>query len=271
MKGPAGEASEVVPCMNVRDASVGYGAKRVLEHFNVDIVPGSVVCLLGPNGVGKTTLFKSILGLQPILGGGVTLDGEDALKMPRRDFARKVAYVPQTHQAPFAFYVRDVVAVGRSSHVGMFSRPGAADYEIVKEVLDELGIGELADRVYTELSGGERQMILIARALAQQPEYLFMDEPTSNLDFGNLVSLVRLAKELARDRGLGVVMTTHNPNHLFMCEGTGVLILPHSRYLYGTADEILTDANMREAYGIRVDIMDVDARVGYEKICVPVL
>lgn len=115
MKGPAGEASEVVPCMNVRDASVGYGAKRVLEHFNVDIVPGSVVCLLGPNGVGKTTLFKSVLGLQPILGGSVTLDGEDALKMPRRDFARIVAYVPQAHQAPFAFYVRDVVAVGRSS------------------------------------------------------------------------------------------------------------------------------------------------------------
>lgn len=162
--------------------------------------------------------------------------------------------------------VRDVVAVGRFSHVGMVSCPGAADYEIVEEMLDELGIGELADRVYTELSGGERQMVLIARALAQQPEYLFMDEPTSNLDFGNQVSLVRLAKELARDRGLGVVMTTHNPSHLFMCEDDGVLILPHSRYLYGTADEILTDENMREAYGIRVDIMDVDGAL--EKILI---
>lgn len=110
----------------------------------------------------------------------------------------------------------------------MFSHPGAADYEIVEGVLDELGIGKLADRVCTELSGGERQMVLIARALAQQPEYLFMDEPTSNLDFGNQVSLVRLAKELARDRGLGVVMTTHNPNHLFMCESAGVLISPRA-------------------------------------------
>lgn len=124
--------------------------------------------------------------------------------------------------------VRDVVAVGRSSRVGMFSHPGAADYEIVEGVLDELGIGKLADRVYTELSGGERQMVLIARALAQQPEYLFMDEPTSNLDFGNQVSLVRLAKELARDRGLGVVMTTHNPNHLFMCESAGVRTSPRA-------------------------------------------
>lgn len=110
----------------------------------------------------------------------------------------------------------------------MFSHPGAADYEIVEGVLDELGIGKLADRVYTELSDGERQMALIARALAQQPEYLFMDAPTSNLDFGNQVSLVRLAKELTRDRGLGVVMTTHNPNHLFMCESAGVRISPRA-------------------------------------------
>lgn len=257
--------------MELRDVRVGYGKRVVLDNFNADVVAGRVLCLLGPNGVGKTTLFKSALGLQPILGGTVTIDGRDALAMDRRQFAQEVAYVPQAHQAPFAFYVRDVVAVGRVSHVGFFSKPCDKDYAIVDEVLDQLGISKLADRVYTELSGGERQMVLIARALAQKPRFLFMDEPTSNLDFGNQVAVVQLAKKLARENGLGVVMTTHNPNHLLMCEGDGVLILPGSRYRYGTADQILTDENLHEAYGIHVEMLDVNPGVGYTRTCCPVL
>lgn len=257
--------------MKICDVAVGYGGKSVLEHFNAEVATGRVLCLLGPNGVGKTTLFKSVLGLQPVLSGTVVIDGEDALAMERRLFAHKVAYVPQAHQTPFAFYVRDVVAVGRVSRIGLFSKPGEEDYDVVDCVLDELVIRNLADRVYTELSGGERQMVLIARALAQQPRFLFMDEPTSNLDFGNQVAIVKLAKELAVKRGLAVVMTTHNPNHLLMCEGDGVLILPENRYLYGGADEILTDENLHEAYGIHVDILDLDRRVGYERTCVPFL
>ncbi len=257
--------------MELRNLSVGYGNRVVLSGFNADVVTGRVLCLLGPNGVGKTTLFKSVLGLQPVLGGSVTIGGRDALAMNRREFARRVAYVPQAHQAPFAFYVRDVVAVGRVSHVGFFSKPHDNDYAIVEEVLEELGIADLADRVYTELSGGERQMVLIARALAQKPRFLFMDEPTSNLDFGNQVAVVQLAKKLAHENGLGVVMTTHNPNHLLMCEGDGVLILPGSRYRYGTADEILTDENLHDAYGIHVEMLDVDSSAGYTKTCCPVL
>ncbi|MBC2890396.1 ABC transporter ATP-binding protein [Gordonibacter massiliensis (ex Traore et al. 2017)] len=256
--------------LEVRDLACGYGGRRVVEGFSMRVGAGDVHCLLGPNGVGKTTLFKTVLGLLPRLAGSVLLDGREVDGLSAREFARAVAYVPQAHTPPFAFNVRDVVVMGRLAHLGPFAAPGRADYEAADDALAQLGIGRLADRVYTELSGGERQMALIARAVAQSPRFLMMDEPTANLDFGNQAEVLGAAKRLAAG-GMGVVMTTHVPDHLFQCEAEGTLMLRDGRYVKGGADAVLTPENLRDAYGIEVMVLDASWRGRGVRFCRPVV
>lgn len=256
--------------LDIQNISCGYGKKTVIRNFSARVESGGVFCLLGPNGVGKTTLFKTILRLLPPVSGQIYLDGKNISDYTDMEFARKVAYVPQAHTPPFAFSVRDVVVMGRISHMGAFSSPSKKDYETADQVLQELGIWRLRERAYTELSGGERQMVLIARALAQEPMFLMMDEPTSNLDFGNQVSVLRTVCRLAR-KGLGILMTTHFPEHMAQCNAKGVLILRDGRYIFGNSDIILTPENLRDAYGIEALIMDVENKGAKIKICQPLL
>lgn len=245
------DACDADRMLAVRGASVGYNGHAVLDHVSLTVAPGQIHCLLGRNGVGKTTLFRSILGFLPLLSGTVTVDGRDASQLSDRALSHVVAYVPQAGENPFAFSVRDVVALGRLSRMGVFSSPSKGDREVVGSVLARLGIEYLADRPLTELSGGERQMVLIARAVAQEPEYLMMDEPTAALDLGNQAQVLRCARELA-DSGLGILMTTHDPDQLRMLEASGALIMPDGTYLTGSADELLARDNLERAYGCRV-------------------
>lgn len=241
--------------LSIEHLACGYGDACVIGDFSAQVETGSIHCLLGPNGVGKTTLFKTILGLLPRKGGRVLLDGEDIEGLSPKQLARVIAYVPQAHVPPFAFTTRDVVVMGRMAHMGVFASPRKEDYTCADEAIERLGIGKLADRVYTELSGGERQMTLIARALAQQPRFLMMDEPTAALDFGNQAQVLSAVKHLS-EAGLGVVMTTHVPDHLLQCEASGTLLLKDGGYLRGTAEELLTAENLQRAYGIEVMVLD---------------
>lgn len=250
--------------------SVGYAGRAVLEGVSLAVRPGEVHCLLGPNGVGKTTLFRSALGLLPLVAGRVTVDGRDAARMSDRELARVVAYVPQAAEIPFAFSVRDVVAMGRLSHMGAFASPGASDYEVVDGTLDRLGIPHLAERAYTELSGGERQMALIARAVAQEPGYLLMDEPTAALDFGNQAQVLRCVRELAQS-GLGILMTTHTPDHLHICRASGTLLMRDGTYEQGSAAELLTPALLSAAYGTEVMVVDAAWHGEPQCFCRPVV
>lgn len=250
--------------------SVGYAGSAVLKDVSLTVRPGEVHCLLGPNGVGKTTLFRSALGLLPLVAVRVSIDGRDAGTLSDRELARVVAYVPQAAEIPFAFTVRDVVAMGRLSHMGVFASPGVADYAVVDGTLDRLGISRLAERSYTELSGGERQMALIARAVAQEPEYLLMDEPTAALDFGNQAQVLRCVRELA-ESGLGILMTTHTPDHLHLCRAFGTLIMRDGTYRQGDATELLTPELLSEAYGTEVMVVDADWRGTSQRFCRPVV
>jgi iron complex transport system ATP-binding protein len=155
--------------------TIGYYGKPVLTDVSLEVESGEVLCLLGPNGVGKSTLFKSVLGLIPLIKGDVTVDGKNAKDLPRKEFAQHVAYVPQNHTPPFAFSVMDMVLTGCVSRLKPFETPGKKEYEQAEAILDDLSIGHLRDRVFTQLSGGEAQMTLIARALMQDSNILLMD------------------------------------------------------------------------------------------------
>lgn len=253
-----------------RGAAVSPSARVVVEGFTATIEPGDVFCLMGPNGAGKTTLFRTVLGLLPRLGGTVRIDGRDALDYSDKDRARLVAYVPQAHTPPFAFAVRDVVVMGQVAGRSAFDSPGAADYEAADRTLALLGIEHLADRIYTEVSGGERQMVLIARALAQNPRYLMMDEPTAALDYGNEAQVLTAVKRLA-ESGIGIVMTTHTPEHIAQCDGRGALLLRDGGCMYGGPDEVLDPEALRRAYGVEVMVFDEDYRGKRRRICQPLV
>lgn len=257
--------------LELRNVSCGYEKKRIIKDISFSLTEGEVVCLLGPNGVGKTTLFKAILGFLPLEGGEILLDGESIRTLPPRRLARLVGYVPQSHEPPFPYNVLDVVIMGRVSQMKLFSGPSKQDVLMAEEILESMGIGHLSDRVYTEISGGERQMVLIARALAQNPKLLVMDEPTSNLDFGNQIRVLEQVKALA-GRGLGIVMTSHAPNHAFLSATKVALLGRNHQFQLGTTEEVISEERMKEIYGIDVMILNVERAEGRRiRTCIPIL
>jgi iron complex transport system ATP-binding protein len=244
----------------------GYHGKPVGRGVSIEIRSGEVLCLLGPNGGGKTTLMKTLLGLLAPLEGAVRLDGEDVSTWSRKRVARVVGYVPQAHAAFFPFNVIDIVLMGRSAHIGLFAAPSRHDRAVAERALGMLGIEHLKDRIYTEISGGERQLVLIARALAQEPRVLVMDEPTSALDFGNQVRVLRQIAALARS-GIAVVFSTHDPDHVFLC-GDRVALL-HSGRLeeIGPPETVITPESLKRIYGVEVQVVDLPDQE--TRTCVP--
>jgi len=258
-------APELVMELAARSLAYGYPGFPVGRGVDLAVRPGEVLCLLGPNGSGKTTLFKTLLGLLPRQGGEITLDGADLSSLSRTDVARRLAYVPQAHEAVFPYTVRDMVIMGRTVHRGLFATPGAVDHELADRVLDTLGIAQLADRDYTRISGGQRQLVLIARALIQESPLVIMDEPTASLDFGNQMRVLDQVSALARS-GLGIVLSTHNPDHAFRC-ATQVLLLKGGVPLAaGTPPDALSGEALSRVYGVDVR---VETLPGGQRVCVP--
>jgi iron complex transport system ATP-binding protein len=237
--------------LEARNLSVGYGSRVVGQGLDLDLSAGQVVALLGPNGGGKTTLLKTILGLLAPLSGEVVLQGRPLAAIPIRDRARILAYVPQVHAGTFAFTVEDVVLMGRSAHRSVLAGPSPLDRIVAREALARLGIGHLAERPYTMISGGERQLALIARALAQEPRLVVLDEPTASLDFGNQGKVMREIRVVAGS-GLAVVFSTHDPNHALRYADRAFLIRDGRCVARGEAREVLTRDHLRALYGTEV-------------------
>ncbi|MEZ5087028.1 MAG: ABC transporter ATP-binding protein [Tessaracoccus sp.] len=254
--------------LRVEKLSGGYGSRVVVRDVDLVVDGGTILCLLGPNGVGKTTLFKTMLGLLPAMGGRVLVGDQDLSGLSRPQIARLVGYVPQSQQTPFAFKALDVVLMGRTARMGAFGAPGRHDREAAMAALEALGVTKLADKAFTALSGGERQMVMIARALAQEPSFIMLDEPTASLDFGNQVRVLDQIVRLANS-GIGVVMTTHAPDHAFLCDADAVLITGPSDLRRGPVHEVLTEENLSAAYGVEVRVTtSTHDHINY---CYPVL
>ena len=239
--------------INARDLTIGYGATKVAAGIDLAVAPGEILCLLGPNGAGKTTLFKTLLGLIPPLRGEVTVGGTPVAGLSRAALARALAYVPQAQVMEFAYTVLDLVLMGRTAHLGPFAAPSAADHDRARSALDELGILDLADREANRISGGQRQLCLIARALAQDAPMMVMDEPTASLDLGNRF-LVLARVQALRERGFGVVFSTHDPDQAREL-ATRVAVIADGRLAaYGTPDETLSAATLSNVYGVQVTL-----------------
>lgn len=254
--------------LRASDLAFGYGRMAVGRDVTLSVEHGEVLCLLGPNGCGKTTLFKTLLGLLPRQHGLIELDGEDIANLPRAQFARRVAYVPQATAAFFPFIVKDVVLMGRASRVATFASPGPTDREAAARALDLLEIAHLGERPFTAISGGERQMVLIARALAQEPAMIVMDEPTASLDFGNQARVLECIRSLSAS-GLAVVLSTHDPGHAFACSDKVALMKKGRLVAYGTPTDVVTADSLKNLYGVDVAVEYLDA-AGHH-VCAPAL
>ena len=237
----------------IQDLSCGYNRRSLLEHIDVTFETGRSVCILGPNGVGKSTFFRTVLGFLRPVSGNILIGGRDVRTISRKEMARLIGYVPQIHGNPFPYSVRDMVLMGRASHLGALADPGKSDYRRCDEVLEMLDILYLKDKLYSEISGGEQQMTLIARALVQEPEFIMMDEPTSNLDYGNQIQVLKRVTELKKS-GKGVVMITHSPDQAFLCADEAVLFFRDGHVISGKVDDVLTEENISSLYGVEIEI-----------------
>jgi iron complex transport system ATP-binding protein len=230
-----------------RELSIGYSDRVVGRALEVAVKQGEVLALLGPNGSGKTTLLKTLLGILKPLAGEAQIDGRPLGAFSLRERARRLAYVPQVHNPTFAFTVETVVLMGRTAHGGLFSRPSAKDREVAQRALAEFGIDHLGERPYTMISGGERQLVLLARALAQEPQFIVLDEPTASLDFGNQGKVMREIRALAAS-GHGVLFTTHDPNHALRAADRAYLLRDGACLAEGDVKRVLTREQLQELY-----------------------
>lgn len=237
-----------------RALAIGYPGRRVGAGFDVALRAGEVLALLGPNGSGKTTLLKTLLGLIPAQAGEVLLEGVPLARVPLRERALRLAYVPQATQAGFGFLAREVALMGRTAHGGWLSRPGPRDHAVADAALERLGIAALAERPVTQLSGGERQLVLIARALAQEPRAVVLDEPTASLDFGNQGRVLREVRRLA-EGGLAVLFTTHDPNQALRWAHQVLMVRDGGPFAQGAPRELLTAERLQALYGAPVEAL----------------
>lgn len=257
--------------LQLLDLSCGYTRTPVVSGVNLLVEAGQFVCLLGANGAGKTSLLKTVAGLLPPLGGQIVVDGKPLAESTPAERAARLAYVPQAHAPLFAFRVLDVVAMGRTARWPFWSGPGRSDWTAAERALASVGMETFAPRRYTELSGGERQMVLLARALAQEARHLVLDEPASSLDFGNQVRVLRCVKRLAA-QGFGILMATHHPEHALRCADR-VAVLGEGRLnQVGAPESVLTASTLESLYRVPFHISHQTDQEGRSfALCAPCL
>ncbi len=249
------------PLIEADRISLSYdGEKKLLEDVSFEIQPGVLYCLMGPNGCGKSTLINCILGMHTPDSGQIRIDGIDAGKYKPKELAKKIAFVPQVHERTFPYTVEQIVLMGRNAYSGALTGPAAEDRELVRQALEHTGIAHLAQRPYTCISGGEMQLVMLARALVQEASVIIMDEPSAHLDFRNELIFLENAARLIREEAASVIMATHSPNQPFFFERAGInvrVLAVCSRRLKfeGAPSEVLTEQNIEEIYRIRSKLL----------------
>lgn len=254
--------------LKVADVGFSYFGRKVLHDISLDFRQGEIVSLLGPNGSGKTTLLKILLGLLTPQSGSVHFEGRLLKSYASNELAKRIAYVPQTHREAFAYTVEDVVLMGRMPYHSFFSTYSARDREIAEAAMVRLDILALKDRAYTEISGGERQLTLIARSLTQGAGVFIMDEPVNGLDYGNQMRLLQDISGLAKD-GLTFIMTTHFPDHALMTADRVILFKEGRVIADGVPEATITRETLQTLYRIDVNVVAMPGSGCTGRFCMP--
>jgi len=248
--------------VEIEGLGFSYGEAMVLHDLTMAVEPHEVLAIVGPNAAGKTTLLRCVERVLSPRTGTVRIDGDDLKELSAREVSRRVSSVPQSHTPAFPYTVQDIVLMGRNPYLGAASQPAAHDLRVAGEAMEALGIQTIAGRPYTQLSGGQLQLVLLARALAQEAQVLLLDEPTAHLDFRNRHLVLARVRELADRMDLAVIMTVHDPNDALQYADRAALVAEGTLIAVGTPDAVLTAANLERLYGIPVDVlMDGKRRV----------
>ena len=254
----------------IKNLRGGYGEKIVVNDVSFTANEGEMIYVLGPNGGGKTTMFDMLIGFRRRFSGDILLDNQDIDSFTDIELARHIAYIPQQHVPAFNYTVEDVIIMGRTCHIGKFASPKKKDYAIVAETMKMLGIERLAKREYMELSGGERQLTLIARALCQKAGIILMDEPLTGLDFNNKAMVTKAMNQLT-ESGYTIIMSTHNAINNYSENAKILLIDMNGRSIFGNIGEMITENIIQRAYEVPLQtICTTDENGGRHLMCLPI-
>ena len=243
--------------IRVEGLGFSYGERQVLRDVSFSAGKGDFLAVLGPNGVGKSTLFRCVLGILKHYSGTITIGGRDIRMLSRREMAGLMSYIPQNHGTAFAYSVLDTVLMGTTHELGTFGSPKADQVRRAKEALEQVGISGLSERMFNRLSGGEQQLVMIARALSQQAQLLMMDEPTAALDYGNREKILTLLKGLTT-QGYSVILSTHDPQHALSYSSKLLALHNGCVAAFGETERVLTTELLQKLYGIPAVIVETE-------------
>lgn len=250
--------------LKVNNLSFGYTKNKILEDISFEVKPGDFVCVLGKNGIGKSTLFKLLLGFLKKEKGEILIDNKPLESFTRKELAREVAYIPQYSTSAFNYNVFDTVLMGTTCRLDTLGSPKAKEKQIARDALKQFEISHLSKKNTSSISGGERQLVVLARAIAQGSKILILDEPTANLDYGNQFRVMKTISKL-KEFGYMIILSTHNPEQA-MWFSDKIMVLDDKKVLaYGNTDEIIDEDLLNKIYSIDIDLVEKDGK----KICFP--
>lgn len=244
--------------LEVENGCFGYPKQEeILTDINIKLEEGHILSVLGPNGIGKTTLLKCMIGLMPWSRGRSLLTGKDIRTLKSKEIWNMISYIPQTHGFSFSYTGLEMVMLGRSSHLGLFSQPGHREIEMAEAMMEKVGITRLADKDCNHMSGGELQMVLIARALINEPKLIILDEPETGLDFHNQILVLNMVEKLAHEENIGAIMNTHYPTNAMSIADEALMMNRKGDRFYGPTGDILNESNISKSFDVNVVVDEI--------------
>ncbi|MCM1226977.1 MAG: ABC transporter ATP-binding protein [Clostridium sp.] len=257
--------------LEIKNGCFGYHKQpEILKNINISLKEGEILAVLGPNGIGKTTLLKCMIGLLSWKSGETLLCGNKITNMKPKDIWSTISYIPQSHGFAFSYTALEMIMMGRCSHLGTFSQPGKAEIEMAEQMMKKVGITRLANKDCNRMSGGELQMVLIARALINEPKLIILDEPETGLDFHNQILVLNMIEKLAHKDGISAIMNTHYPTNAIKTADKAFMMNRKGDIFYGSADEVLTEENISRSFDVNVIVDEIKYLEKTIKSIVPV-